>query len=98
MRGADRLGLRVQRLDAQLRRWPMLVVMRERDCRDLATRLSRGTMGRIGSLRGRIEQLRRRLDRRDIRRVTAALKMRMVAADLRLRQLVELRRRDAQSR
>jgi exodeoxyribonuclease VII large subunit len=98
VRGTDRLGLRVQRLDAQLRRWPMGVVMRERDCRDLTARLSRATMGRIGGLRGRIEQLRRRLDRRDIRRVTAGLKMRTVAADLRLRQLVELRRRDAESR
>jgi exodeoxyribonuclease VII large subunit len=97
-RSTDRLGLRVQRSDADLRRWPMVAVMRERDCRVLVTRLSRATTARIGTLSGRIEQLRRRLERRDVRTLTAGLKTRTVAADLRLRQLAHLRWRDADAR
>ena len=97
-RGADRLGLRVQRSDAQLRRWPIAVVMRERDCRDLATRLARALTTRVGSLSERVDELQRRLDRRDIRRVTAGLQTRIVAADLRLRQLAGVRRLEADAR
>jgi exodeoxyribonuclease VII large subunit len=49
-------------------------------------------------LESRVEQFRRRLERRDVRRLTAGLKTRMIAADLHLRRLVELRRRDAEVR
>ncbi len=97
-RAADRLGLRVQRLDAQLRRWQLVVVMRERDCRDVTRRLSRAVSARIAALSERTERLQRRLERRDVRRLTAGLKTRIVAADLRLRQVVDRRRRDADAR
>jgi exodeoxyribonuclease VII large subunit len=97
-RTTDRLGLRVQRLDAQLRRWPINVVMRERDCRVLDGRLTRAAAGRLGRLATRVNTLKQRLDQRDVRRVTAALKTRLVTADLRLRQLIAVRTVGAEAR
>jgi exodeoxyribonuclease VII large subunit len=97
-RTADRLGMRVERLDGGLGRWPVAVVMRERDCRELGERLTRAATAVVGRLDERVDALGRRLDRRDVRRTAAALTTRMVSADLRLRQLVRARRVEAESR
>jgi exodeoxyribonuclease VII large subunit len=97
-RSADRLGMRVERLDAGLDRWPIAVVMRERDCRELGERLARAATAIVGRLDERVDALGRRLERRDVRRVAAELNTRMIRADLRLRQLVHARRVEAESR
>jgi exodeoxyribonuclease VII large subunit len=76
---------RADRLDLRLRQWPVGVMMRDRDCQDLAMKLAQLLTGRLSRLGARYDALRRRLDRRDVRRVTAGLAVRMAAADVRLR-------------
>jgi exodeoxyribonuclease VII large subunit len=90
-RAVGGLGLSLERLRSRLGRWPVAIVLRDRDCRELADRLRRATAGRLGRLDQRVDALRLRLERRDVRRVTADLMTRVAAADLRLRQCVRLR-------
>jgi len=94
----DRLGRRLERADAALRHWPIAVVMRERDCRTLTARLSRAAATRVARVDERVDALTRRLERRDVRQIAADLRQRLVGADLRLAQLVTLRRVDADAR
>jgi exodeoxyribonuclease VII large subunit len=75
-----------ERLDARLRHWPALIVLRDRDGRELARRLERALAQRLGRLHGRFEGLRQRLERRDLRRVVPALRARILSADARLRE------------
>jgi len=95
---ADRRRLAVERADARLRRWPVSVVMRDRDCQELALRLRRLVTGRINRTQLRFDALRRRLERRDVHRVAADLRARIVAADTQLRRLVAARQFDAAAR
>jgi len=95
---SDRRRLTVERADARLRRWPVSVVMRDRDCQELALRLRRLVTGRLSRTQLRFDALRRRLERRDVHRVAADLRARIVAADTRLRQLVAERQFDAAAR
>jgi exodeoxyribonuclease VII large subunit len=60
-------------------------MMRDRDCQDLAMKLAQLLTRRLSGLGARYDALRRRLDQRDVRRVTAGLAVRMAAADVRLR-------------
>jgi exodeoxyribonuclease VII large subunit len=76
---------RADRLDLRLRQWPVGVMMRDRDCQDLAMKLAQLLTRRLSGLGARYDALRRRLDQRDVRRVTAGLAVRMAAADVRLR-------------
>jgi exodeoxyribonuclease VII large subunit len=89
--GADRLTLR-------LRQWPVRVALRDRDCQELALRLAHAVRDRHGRLLTRVDGLRRRLERRDLRRVTAELETRLVRADGRLAELVGRRRLAAEAR
>jgi exodeoxyribonuclease VII large subunit len=97
-RAAERLGRRLERLDAGLDRWPVKVLMYERDRRELSERLARAATARVGRLDERVDALRRRLERRDVRRVAADLRMRMMGADLGLHQFVRARRLEAEAR
>jgi exodeoxyribonuclease VII large subunit len=88
---ADRLALR-------LRQWPVRVALQDRDVQELELRLAHGMRDRVGRLRSSFELLRRRLERRDIRRVVAGLETRIVRADGRLRELARTRRLAAAAR
>ena len=62
--------------------WPVKIELRERDRQDLDVRLDRRARGRGSAARAqRFEALRRRLERRDVRRVIADLRARTVQAE-----------------
>ena len=96
--GAERRRQQADRLGIRLRQWPVRVVMRERDRQELLLRLGHAMRDRLGRQAQRFDGLRRRLERRDVRRVTADLTTRIVRADGRLRTLVTARRLAWQSR
>jgi exodeoxyribonuclease VII large subunit len=103
LRGAMRqaLGrrqLQNQTADARLRRWPVRVVLRDRDRQELGWRLVRAGNARLAHAAQRFDALRRRLERRDVRRVAADLRTRLVRADGRLSELVQRRRLGADAR
>jgi exodeoxyribonuclease VII large subunit len=74
------------RLDLRLRHWPTRVVMRQRDVEEQHLHLQRAAASRLARLDQQFNALRRRLDRRDVRRVTADIRTRLVAADGRLKE------------
>jgi exodeoxyribonuclease VII large subunit len=85
----DRLALRLQQ-------WPVRVHLRDRDRQDLENRLARGLLARLGQARERFDAWRRRLERRDVRRVTADLRARTTKADSRLHAAAVARRHAVQ--
>jgi len=87
-----------ERLDLKLHRWPALVVMRDRDRQELGMRLEHAIGDRLSRLAHRFEGARRRLERRDVRRVAAELRTRLVQADVRLRALAARHRMTADAR
>jgi exodeoxyribonuclease VII large subunit len=87
-----------ERLDLKLHRWPARVVMRDRDRQELGMRLEHAIGDRLGRLAHRFEGARRRLERRDVRRVAAELRTRLVQADGRLRALAARHRMTADAR
>ena len=94
----DRRRQGADRLETRLRRWPTAVVMRDRDRQELGLRLDHAMADRLGRVSQRFEALRRRLERRDIRRVAADLRTRLVGADGRLRELAARHRLAADAR
>jgi exodeoxyribonuclease VII large subunit len=97
-RALDRRAQLAERFESRLRRWPTGVVMRDRDRQELALRLERAMLDRTVRLAQRFDGVRRRLERRDVRRVAAELRTRLVAADGRLRALAMRRRMTADAR
>jgi exodeoxyribonuclease VII large subunit len=95
---ADRGLQRLDRLDARVRRWPTVVVLRDRDRQELGYRLEHAIADRLARMAHRFDLLRRRLDRRDVRRLTGELAVRLVAADGRLRASATRRRLAAEGR
>jgi exodeoxyribonuclease VII large subunit len=89
---------RADRLDSTLRRWPAGIVLRDRDQREADFRLRRAIGRRASRAAERFEALRRRLERRDVRRVTSELATRLAGADVRLRALAMARRQAAEAR
>lgn len=89
---------RADRLTSRLDRWPIKVELRERDRQDLDARLYRASSINLGEAIARFEVLRRRLEKRDIRRVIADLRVRTVAAEHRLRAIAVDRRHSAERR
>ena len=87
---------RHDRLDLRLQQWPVRVHLRERDRQDLDNRLARALSARLGAARERFVAWRRRLERRDVRRVTADLRARTAQADSRLRAAAVARRHAVQ--
>jgi exodeoxyribonuclease VII large subunit len=85
-------------LHTRLERWPTTVVLRDRDCRQLRVRLDRAMALSIGRLDARWDAVRRRLEARDLRRVAAGLRTRLVAADGRLQALIAARQAAAGAR
>jgi len=97
-RAADARQQRADRLDSRLRHWPVGIMLRDRDCQELGLRLRQVMTGRIARVGARFDGLRRRLGERDVRRVTADLRTRIVSADGRLRGAVAARHQRALGR
>ena len=95
---AERRALALDRAGERLERWPVAVAMRDRDREQLGRRLTHALAGRLARERHRFDAIRRRLEQRDVRRVTADLRTRLVHADGRLRGCVERRRLAADAR
>ena len=87
---------RAERATLRLRQWPVRIEFREHDRQDLEGRLTHALRDRLSRATQRFEQLRRRLERRDVRRVIADLRARTVTADHRIRTLVADRRHGAE--
>lgn len=85
------------RLDARLAQWPASVMLRDRDVRQLARRAERAVNTRISRHAQRFDAWRRRLESRDVRRVVSALRLRLVAADRRVREAVLRQQHDARA-
>jgi exodeoxyribonuclease VII large subunit len=92
----ERRRQRLIRLDERTSRWPTVVVMRDRDRQELLLRMHHAVGDRLARVGQRFEALRRRLERRDVRRVTADLRTRLVAADSRLQSAAVRHRTAAQ--
>ncbi len=95
---AERRALALDRAGERLERWPVTVAMRDRDREQLGLRLTHALAGRLARERHRFDAIRRRLEQRDVRRVTAEMRTRLVHADGRLRGCVERRRLAADAR
>src|SRR5690606_19215434 len=93
--GNARKAQRLQRLQAQLGRWPTVLVLRDRDVHQIGRRLERAVTGRVASEAQRLERLRRRLEARDLRRVAAMLQARIATAGGRLHTAIARRREAA---
>jgi exodeoxyribonuclease VII large subunit len=96
--GNARRAQRVERLHTRLRRWPTVLVMRDRDVHQMGRRLERAIRTRTSVDVQRLDRLRRRLESRDLARVTAALKTRLSAAEARLTAAIVDRRHAATAR
>jgi exodeoxyribonuclease VII large subunit len=97
-RAVQRRRHHTERAEARLRRWPLHVVMRDRDSQRLAWRLRQTAAGRLARARLRFDALRRRLERRDVRRVAADLEKRLLTADARMGEAVRMQRLASASR
>jgi exodeoxyribonuclease VII large subunit len=80
----ERLWRRADAADLRLENWPTRVVMLDNDHERLALRLESAALERVAALGARFEALRRRLEQRDLRRITSDLRTRVVRADGRL--------------
>ena len=97
-RTIGRLAQRHERAESRLEHWPVVVELRERDLQELDSRLTGGLAGRIASARERFESWRRRLERRDVRRVIADWRARTARADARLLAAMTAQRHSAERR
>jgi exodeoxyribonuclease VII large subunit len=79
-RGHDRLT----RLRLGLERWPLSIALRDRDREQARWRLRQALAAHVGCVRARFDALERRLERRDVRQLTADLRTRLVRADGRI--------------
>jgi exodeoxyribonuclease VII large subunit len=94
-RRLDTRRQRADRLDLRLRQWPVGVLMRDRDVEGLRLRLRQLVAGRLSAEQAACAALVRRLEARDVRRVTADLRTRTVRAESRLRAAMTARHQAA---
>lgn len=87
----DRAGMKLQH-------WPVTVELRERDRQELDARLAGALGARIAAARDRFDAWRRRLERRDVRRVIADWRTRTMRADSQLIAAITTRRHAAERR
>jgi exodeoxyribonuclease VII large subunit len=97
-RGAAGRSQRLERLAFRLDQWPIKVELRERDRQELAYCLERAAVNLVARGGQRFDALRRRLDRRDLRRVIAELGARTTRAEHQLRALIANRRHESERR
>ena len=89
---------RHDRADVKLHHWPVSIELRERDRQETDARMARALTARLRNARDRFESLRRRLERRDIRRVIADWSARTAKADALLLAAVTKQRHAAERR
>lgn len=89
---------RAERLRTRLDHFPTHVAMTSRDARQLALRLQHAADTRLARLTQRFEALRRRLERRDLRRTLAEVRTRAARAEGRLQAAMVQRRLSAAAR
>lgn len=75
---------RLHVLDTRLRHWPTQLVLRDRDIHQARGRLERAMTARLALAAQQVDRLRRRLEARDVRRVTATFATRVATARARL--------------
>jgi exodeoxyribonuclease VII large subunit len=95
---AARRRQRLDRSDARLTRWPTVIALGGRDAAQLRLRAVHAVRRRLARAAQRLDQASRRLERRDVRRVAADLRARLVSADHRLREIMTSRRLAAAGR
>ena len=86
-RSVDSRRERALRSDTRLRNYPTKLVLQQRDCQEFVLRMRHAQLDRVARVTQRFEQLRRRLEARDIRRVTANWRVRLTTIDGRLGQV-----------
>jgi exodeoxyribonuclease VII large subunit len=97
-RAIDMRHQRALRVQARLQSWPTRVVLRQRDCQEYVLRMRHALVDRVARSGQRFESLRRRLEARDVRRVAADWRLRLVRTDARLRHAVQARHQGAGGR
>ncbi len=85
-RALDGRRQRVMRTASRLDGYPTRIVLQQRDIQESILRLRHAQATRIGRARQVFERLRRRLEARDVRRVTADWQLRLAKVDSRLGQ------------
>jgi exodeoxyribonuclease VII large subunit len=97
-RSVDGRRERALRTVARLGSYPTRLVLQQRDCQEFVLRMRHAELGRVARVTQRFEQLRRRLESRDVRRVTAGWRLRLATMDGRLRQTGQRRVQTAETR
>lgn len=97
-RAIDARRQRALRTDARLRAYPTRVVLRQRDCQEFVLRMRHAVLDTVARSGQRFEALRRRLEARDVRRVAADWRLRLVRTDARLRASALTRHQQADAR
>lgn len=85
-RTVDSRQQRTLRTATRLRSYPTRIVLQQRDCQEFVLRMRHAQLDRIARAGQRFEQLRRRLEARDVRRVAADWRLRVARLDGRLQQ------------
>jgi exodeoxyribonuclease VII large subunit len=85
MAAIERRWNRNDALSRRIEKWPTRIVHLDRACFELDIKLHSCVQDRVERKRARFESLRRRLEQRDLGRVTAAIAARLAAADVGLR-------------
>lgn len=97
-RAIDGRRQRTLRIAARLGSYPTRIVLQQRDCQEFVLRMRHAQLDRVARVGQRFEQLRRRLETRDVRRVTADWGLRLARIDGRLRQTGQQRVQSADAR
>ena len=95
-RALDDRRQRAMRASARLGSYPTRVVLQQRDCQEFVLRMRQALVDRAARAGQRFEALRRRLEARDVRRVTADWRLRLTRIDGRLRQTARARTQGAE--
>ena len=85
-RSVDIRRERTLRTVSRLGNYPTRLVLQQRDCQEYVLRMRHAQLDRVARVTQRFEQLRRRLESRDVRRVTANWQLRLATMDARLKQ------------
>jgi exodeoxyribonuclease VII large subunit len=97
-RAIDARHQRALRAASRLHAYPTRVVLRQRDCQEFVLRMRHALVDRVARAGQGFEGLRRRLEARDVRRVAAEWRLRLVRTDARLRQTAVARHQRADTR
>lgn len=95
-RALDDRRQRAMRASARLDSYPTRLVLQQRDCHEFVLRMRHALLDGAARASQRFEALRRRLEARDVRRVTADWQLRLTRMDGRLRTTVHARTQGAQ--